>query len=273
MNRTSSTRSASRGTPYLKPKLMSWIDRRSEPWTSPRRAKIRSRSSRSERSLVSSTTSAWVRTESSIARSSSMEAAIPRSSASGCRWRVSREAADQDVVAGLEEDDHRPDAAPLERAAHRPERERHVAGPDVDDDGRAAVALGLGGDQVRQVPQQLAGQVVHDDVAQVLEQLGGGRLAAAREAGEHDHLPVVRGLRRDRAGAGSVEGPASCVMAPRRASLAAAADEEDRALEEQVHGRAEGERADEVRAGRDARGEDRDDRGRPCAATRPAAGR
>ena len=56
----------------------------------------------------------------------SIEAAIPRSSASGCRWRVSREAADQDVVPRLEEDDDGADPAALERAAHRPEGEGHV---------------------------------------------------------------------------------------------------------------------------------------------------
>ena len=90
MNRTSSTRSASSGTPYLNPKLISWIARRSERWTSPRRAKIRSRSSRRARSLVSRTTSACGadRVEQRRARAA-IDAAIPRSSASGWRWRVS----------------------------------------------------------------------------------------------------------------------------------------------------------------------------------------
>ena len=53
----------------------------------------------------------------------------------------------------------------------------------------------LGGDQVGEVPQQLAGQVVDDDVAEVLEQLRGGRLAAAGQAGEDHDLLVVRLVR------------------------------------------------------------------------------
>ena len=103
-------------------------------WTSPRRAKMRSRSSRSDSSLVSSTTSASARTGSSRPRSCGDRGGDPAL----VRQRVAvaglREAPDQDLVARLEEDDHGPDPAALERAAHRAERERDVAGAHVEDD-------------------------------------------------------------------------------------------------------------------------------------------
>ncbi len=105
-----------------------------------------------------------------------------------------REAPDQDVVAGLEEDDDGPDPPALQRPAHGPEGQRDITGADVEDDGGARVADGLRGDQVRQLAQQLAGQVVHHDVAQVLEQLGRRGLATARETGEDDDLLVRRWL-------------------------------------------------------------------------------
>src|SRR5438093_339886 len=89
MKRTSKTRSASRGTPNLYPKLMSWMTSCSASVGSPRCPKIVSRSSRSDRSDVSRTTSASSRTGSSSRRSSAIELAVPRWSAKGCRWRVS----------------------------------------------------------------------------------------------------------------------------------------------------------------------------------------
>ena len=94
------------------------------------------------------------------------------------------EAPDQDLVAGLEEDDPRPDPAALERAAHRAERERRVAGPDVEDDRDLGEALAVVRDELGEVGQQLAGQVVDDGVAEVLEQLRRGGLAAAGQAAE-----------------------------------------------------------------------------------------
>ena len=92
------------------------------------------------------------------------------------------EPADQDVVAGLEEDDPRPDPAALEGAAHRRERQVRVAGPHVEDDRDAREPLAVGRDELGEVRQQLAGQVVDDRVADVLEELGGGGLAAAGQA-------------------------------------------------------------------------------------------
>ena len=52
------------------------------------------------------------------------------------RMAVARlgEPPDEDLVARLEEEDPRPDPAALERAAHRRERQRRVAGPHVEHD-------------------------------------------------------------------------------------------------------------------------------------------
>ena len=103
---------------------------------------------------------------------------------------------DQDVVARLEEDDPRPDPAALERAAHRRQRERRVAGPDVEDDRHAREPLAIGRDELGQVGQQLTGQVVDDGVAEVLEQLGGGRLAAAGQPADDHDGRLGHGVRR-----------------------------------------------------------------------------
>ena len=109
---------------------------------------------------------------------------MPRWSPSGWRWRVSREAPDQDLVARLEEEHLRPDPAALERAAHRRERERRVAGPHVEHDRDPREALRVADDELGQLRQELARQVVDDGVAEVLEELRGGGLAAARQAAE-----------------------------------------------------------------------------------------
>ena len=214
MNRTSKTRSASSGTPYLKPKLISWIASRVGGWTSPSRAKIRSRSSRSDRSLVSSTTSASARTGSS--RRALRARSRPRSPARRERVAVAglREPPDQDVVARLEEDDHRADPAALERAAHRPEREGGIAGADVEHDRRPGEPVGVAARQVGEVRQQLARQVVDDDVAEVLEQLRGGRLAAAGQAGERRRPAWVRSP-----AVAGIAGAAVPIVAPRSSSI------------------------------------------------------
>ena len=145
------------------------------------------------------------------------------------------EAADQDVVARLEEDHPGPDATALERAAHRRKRERRVAGSDVEDDGHAREPGPVGRDQLREVGQQLAGQVVDDRVAEVLEELRGGRLAAAGQAADDDDRRLGHGVgRRPRV--------------VRRGSPSAALDEQDGQLVQDVHRAAEDERADEVTA-------------------------
>jgi hypothetical protein len=77
-------------------------------------------------------------------------------------------------------------------APHRREGDGHLPGAHVQDDRHVLEALRLAGDQVGEVGQQLAGQVVDADVAQVLEELGRGGLAGAGEPRQdHDVLRVV----------------------------------------------------------------------------------
>ena len=92
-----------------------------------------------------------------------------------------REAPDQDLVAGLEED-LRTDPASLQCSPHRRERDRRVAGADVEDDCDLVIALMVGCDEISQIGEEFAGQVVDDRVAEILEELRRGRLATAREA-------------------------------------------------------------------------------------------
>ena len=106
------------------------------------------------------------------------------------------EAADQDVVAGLEEDDARPDATAFQRAAHGGEGKRRVAGPDVEDDRDPGEALPIRGHELGQVRQQLPGQVVDDGVAEVLEQLGGRGLTRPRQPADDDDGRVGHRVRR-----------------------------------------------------------------------------
>ena len=135
-----------------------------------------------------------------------IELAIPRSSPSGWRWRVSLIAPDQDLVARLEEDDPRPDPAALERAAHGRQGERRIAGADVEHDRDPGEPRAVRGDELGEVGQQLAGQVVDDGVAEVLEQLGGRGLAAARQPADDDdgRLGRPRPTTRSDLGAASV---------------------------------------------------------------------
>ena len=86
---------------------------------------------------------------------------------------------DEDVVAGLEEHDPRADATTLQRAAHGREPEDRVARADIEHDGDVGEALPVRGEEIREVRQQFAGQVVDDRVAEVLEELGRRRLAPA----------------------------------------------------------------------------------------------
>ena len=61
-----------------------------------------------------------------------------------------------------------------------------VAGPDVEHDGDPREPLAVGRDELGEVRQELAGQVVDDRVAEVLEELGGRGLAAAGQPAEDD---------------------------------------------------------------------------------------
>src|SRR5436190_218121 len=95
-------------------------------------------------------------------------------------------APDQDVVASLEEDDPWPDPATLERAAHGCQGKGRVASAHVEDDGDPCEAGAITRDELGQVRQELARQVVHDRVAEVLEELRRRRLAPARQPADDD---------------------------------------------------------------------------------------
>ena len=100
-------------------------------------------------------------------------------------------------------------------------------------------------DELGEVGQQLAGQVVDDGVAEVLEELGRGGLAATGQPADDDD-----GRFGHRVGRGTHLG--------RIGHLPGAPDEQDGQLEQDVHRPAEHERADEVAAGRRDGREDRD---------------
>ena len=99
-----------------------------------------------------------------------------------------REPPDEDLVACFEEEHLRPNPAALQGAAHGPERHRRIARSDVEHDGDLAEAIGFVGDELGQLGQQLAGQIVDDGVAEVLEELGRGGLAASGQAAEDDDV-------------------------------------------------------------------------------------
>ena len=100
--------------------------------------------------------------------------------------------ADQHVVDALEEQQRRatPGAALGEHLLQAGEER---AGAHVDDDrDRLQRAAGLV-DEPHHVGDQLRGQVVDDEVAEVLELLGGGAAARPGHAGDDDDLAAVRG--------------------------------------------------------------------------------
>ena len=105
-----------------------------------------------------------------------------------------REAPDEDLVAGLQEEHLGLDPASFERAAHRGQGQRRVAGPHVEHDRDLVEAVAVVRYELRQVGQQLTGQVVDDGVAEVLEQLGGGRLAGPRQPAQDDDVLALRRL-------------------------------------------------------------------------------
>jgi len=102
-----------------------------------------------------------------------------------------RETTNQDVVASLEEDDPRLDASALESPAHRGQRERRIARPDVQDDRDLLEPAAIGRNEFREIGQELARHVVHAGVAEVLKQLGRGGLAGSGEAAEDHHALLV----------------------------------------------------------------------------------
>ncbi len=151
---------------------------------------------------------------------------------------------DQDVVAGLEEHDARHDPAALQGTTHRRERERRVPGPHVDDDRHAGEPAQVRRHQLRQIRQELTGQVVDHGVPEVLEQLRRGGLAAARQA-RQDHDRLILGTVRDGVFRGLAHRPVRLMN--RTVSLV-----------QQVHRPTEHERAHEVATGRGDGREDGD---------------
>ncbi len=101
-----------------------------------------------------------------------------------------RVAPDQDLVAGVEEERPRADAAPLERPAHRREGDGHLPGPDVEHDCDELEAFRARGRSGPPGPAAAPRAGCRRNVsAKVLEELGRGHLAGPREAGEdHDVL-------------------------------------------------------------------------------------
>ena len=147
-----------------------------------------------------------------------------------------------------------PDPAALERAAHRAERERDVAGAHVERRSRSGrTARGRGETSSARSGSSSPGQVVDDDVAEVLEQLRRGGLAAAGQAGDDDDLLVRPRRRRQPASRRRGGGGAVAVRSPaprpgphlplRRMKTIVQ-------LEQDVHRDAEDDRADEVAARR-----------------------
>ena len=137
---------------------------------------------------MSRTTSASARIGSRRRRSSSIAAWVLRPFASGCRWRVSENRrmrtsslASRKKTCGRMP---RPSSAPRIASIRR----LGVAGAHVEDDRRPGEPLRVLHDQLGEIRQELAGQVVDDRVREVLEQLRRRRLAAARQAAQQDDV-------------------------------------------------------------------------------------
>src|SRR3972149_1306162 len=111
------------------------------------------------------------------------------------RMAVARlaEAPDEHVVASLEEEDLRRDAPPLQCSEDRAERNARISRSDVEDEGHALESSGLRRDELGQARHELGRQVVHDGVAEVLEELARGRFPRAGQA--TDDPAVLRAMR------------------------------------------------------------------------------
>ena len=103
-----------------------------------------------------------------------------------------REAANEDLVSRVEEEDLRMDAASLERTAHGGKCQWRIPRANVEHDRDAREALAIARYELGQVRQQLARQVVDDRVAEVLEEFRCGRLPGTRQPTDH-HDVLVRG--------------------------------------------------------------------------------
>ena len=199
MNRTSKTRSASSGTPYLKPKLISWMTSRSG-----RRARPGGRrAARAARAATGPTCRARRRPRRGpdrapgAPRRSSWR--CPRWSASGWRWRVSEKRRMRTSSRASRKKTWgwipRPSSAPR-TAARASDASPARTSSTMATRSKRSRSLGH---ELGQVGQELAGQVVDAGVAEVLEQLRGGRLAGPRQpAQDHDVLVAAPRIRGDR---------------------------------------------------------------------------
>jgi hypothetical protein len=108
------------------------------------------------------------------------------------------EPANEDLVPSLEEEDLRSDPPPFQGSPHPGEDYRGVAGANVEDDGHPGKADRIGGHQIGQLAEELAREVIHNDVSQIFEQFGRRGLAGAGQAGDDDHVlsPLGRGRQR-----------------------------------------------------------------------------
>jgi hypothetical protein len=135
-------------------------------------------------------TSAWARMSASSSRSRSIDAATPRALERVAVARLA-EAADEHVVARLEEEDlglmPRPSSAPVAAA------KASLASPEraSSTSARRSKRSGWRTTSSASRPQQLGRQVVDDRVADILEQLAGGRLARARQAADDHHVRAI----------------------------------------------------------------------------------
>jgi hypothetical protein len=101
------------------------------------------------------------------------------------------EAADQDVVARLEEENLGRDAARLQGLHGLAVGERRVSAACIEHQREPAELVGLTRHQLGEVAQQLGGQVVDDAEADILEQLAGRGLARAGQAADDRDVWLV----------------------------------------------------------------------------------
>ena len=145
------------------------------------------------------TTSASLRTGSSRRRSAAIELAIPRWSASGWRWRVS----EKRRIRTSSRASRKKTCGRIPRPSSAPRIAPNAIGASPDRTSRTIATLpnrsGSSDDELGQLGQELARQVVDDRVAEVLEELRGGGLAAARQPAQEDDVLALARLRPPRA--------------------------------------------------------------------------
>jgi len=105
------------------------------------------------------------------------------------------EASNEDLVASFQEEDLRTDPATLEGPAHGAIGRFRITGTGIQHDCHPGVAHPIGRYQFGEVREQLTGQIVDDDVVEVLEQLGRRRLPSTGQAAQDDDVGMLRPVR------------------------------------------------------------------------------